>query len=69
MSGYLWLPALIAICCTSGSLHGGEPPDGPELLAGRTIALCKVMERPATRNDIRLTPGPPILQQVAPAAG
>lgn len=62
-SSRLWLPALIAVCCTSESLHGGESPDEPGLFPRRTIARCEVMERPATDKDVRLTSRIPVLAE------
>jgi len=63
LRGYVWLPALIAICCTSGSLYGDEPPVEPELFPGRTIERCEVTERPATPRDTRLTDRIPVLAE------
>ena len=61
LSGRLWIPALIAICCTWGRVHGGELPDEPELFPGRTISRCEVKERPATPKDVPLTSRTPVL--------
>ena len=63
LSGHLWLPALIAICCTSESLRGDESPDEPELFPGRGIARCEVMERRATEKDVRLANRIPVLAE------
>jgi len=59
----LWLTAFTAICCTSESLHAGEPSGEPELFPGRPIERCEVIERPATRKDVRLTNRIPVLAE------
>ncbi len=63
LGGHLWLPALIAICCTSESLHGGESSDEPELFPGRKVERYEVTERPATNQDVRLTSRMPVLAE------
>jgi hypothetical protein len=63
LSGRIWVLALIAVCCGPGLLHGGEPPDEPELFPGRTIAPCEVVEPPATLKDVRLTNRIPVLAE------
>ena len=63
LSRHLWLPALIAICCSWGALLAGEVPDEPELFPGRTIARCEVIERPATEKDVRLSSRIPVLAE------
>jgi len=63
LSGYVWLPALIALCWTPGSLYGDEQTVEPELFPGRTIERCEVTERPATAKDARLTDRIPVLAE------
>ena len=58
-----WLAALMAVSCIWGQLHAGEAPDEPELFPGRTIARCRVTERPATHEDVRLSSRIPVLAE------